>query len=113
MGEVELNEDAARAQVAALAIDDDAGRRRAICELVGHSRVVNDVEDGPKNAVTCARCGVKVDAQTQRFDAPKAVFRRHIAEANCIICMKNLQDLTWWDLWEVQLGAALRAKEEG
>ncbi len=99
----ELDEATARARVAALALSDAGERRRVICGLVGHSRVVDDAGDGPIWHVSCARCGQRVDLD-RRFDAHAAVFRRHVEVGNCEICMGNCAHLTWQDRWEVELG---------
>jgi len=99
------NETEVRAKVAALAISDDATRRRIICGLVGHSRIVDDTGDGPTWKVTCARCGEVVDRADRIFDANGAVFRRHVeAFTPCEDCVRNRKTLTWRDTWEVQLG---------
>lgn len=102
------NEAEVKAKVAALFISDDATRRKIICGLVGHSRIVDDSGDGPAWIVTCARCGeVLWGARhpTVTTDEDGAVFRRHVeAFTPCAHCAENLKDLTWRDRWEVQLG---------
>jgi hypothetical protein len=107
MSEQDLDEAAVRAKVAALAISDDATRRRVICGLVGHSRVVDDEGENLTWRVTCARCGELLGEsrfQTGSFDAHGAVFRRHVEARDCATCVENLKTLTWQDFWEVQLG---------
>jgi hypothetical protein len=98
------NEKEMRNKVAALALSDDATRRRVICGLIGHSRIVDDAGDGPGWRVTCARCGDLVDGTDQIFDACGAVFRRHVEESDCESCKENIKNMTWRDTWEVALG---------
>lgn len=103
MSSMGIDEAAARAKVAALAISDDATRRRVICGLVGHSRVVDDAGEGAAWHIVCARCEAEL-TDAPSFDSHGAVFRRHIEARDCADCAENRKHLTWKDLWEVQLG---------
>lgn len=90
------NEAEVRAQVAALALSDDATRRRVICALVGHSHIVDD-RGCLQRDIHCARCGEQLPKVVIDF----CVFVQH---PNCDRCRKAQADLTWRDRWEVQLG---------
>lgn len=93
MGAMDLDEAAARAKVAALALSDDATRRKVICALIGHSRIVT----GCFGYINCARCEEQIgDTLAGCFDMTGKVLVGH----DCPTCEENRKALTWRDTWE-------------
>ena len=100
----QLDGAAVRAQVAALALGDDATRRRVICALVGHSRIVDEEGEGADWHFSCARCGAALADVSMSAVMGMVVRGRTAAHWNHRTSVENSKILTWRDLWEVQLG---------
>jgi hypothetical protein len=91
MSKKDLNEAEAKIKVAALFISDDATRRRIICGLVGHSRIVRE----NNGSLLCGRC----DKENPGVSPHDAVMLEHL-DGGCSHCDVNLRSLTWKDTWE-------------
>lgn len=91
MTEAELN-----MKIAALNLSDDDPRIKSIvCQLIGHSRIIEMCF----GYVYCARCGAQIgDRLLGFYDTTEAVVVGH----NCDSCRANYEKMDWKDRFMVR-----------